>query len=183
MITDTEQLFIHTLDDLGDRGASGDAYVVLGASALLRKLLLDSHPLIDQVNRAHQVKITFEIGKNLVPANVSESTLCFAVQDNLDPNTAAPWVGRTTVSRDGFLSTTVLFAGAHSYSVKDMILFEAHIMGGVHAGTPKEDKEKALSEIANRFQFGGARLSLRQLRAIIRVTLSALKPLREAVEK
>ena len=62
MRTDVEQLFLDTLRDLEQRVSAQDAYQILGISALIRKLLLDGYPLIDQVNRERRLKIWFEIG-------------------------------------------------------------------------------------------------------------------------
>ena len=47
---DPERLFVHALDDLERRAAATDEYEVLMAAGLLRKLLMDAHPLVDQVN-------------------------------------------------------------------------------------------------------------------------------------
>jgi hypothetical protein len=48
---DRETLFLHTLDDLAPRTRPGtDAYTVLMAAGLLRKLILDEPPLVDLVN-------------------------------------------------------------------------------------------------------------------------------------
>jgi hypothetical protein len=54
-------------------------------------------------------------------------------------------------------------------------------MGGVHAGSPNEEKEKVLEAVNSRFAIGGTRASLRQLQAISRVVLKGLEPLRIVV--
>ena len=54
-------------------------------------------------------------------------------------------------------------------------------MGGVHAGSPKEEKERVLHAINGTLAIGGHRASLRQLQAIGRVVLKGLEPLRIAV--
>lgn len=40
-------LFLKTLEDLEKRVNQQDPYQILGASALIRKLFLDDHPLVD----------------------------------------------------------------------------------------------------------------------------------------
>ena len=57
----TEELFLRTIEDLEESISSTDSYTVLQASALLRKLLLDDYPLVDQVNQTYKLKIKFEI--------------------------------------------------------------------------------------------------------------------------
>ena len=58
---DAKDLFIHTLNDLEKRVESTDEYDVLMAAALLRKLLVDGGRLMDQINRAHRLKLRFRI--------------------------------------------------------------------------------------------------------------------------
>lgn len=175
-MTDAEQLFLRTLQDLRTRESSMDPYGILGASGLLRKLLLDDYPLVDQVNRNHRIKMLFEIGEKIIAPDVDSSIVFYSVQDGIDPNTAPPFIGRAKVDRDSFLSTILLVIESQTYTVRDIILFEANVMGGVHAGSPKAEKQNVLAEIGNRFQMGGLRSSLRQLKAIIRVVLKAIDP-------
>ena len=67
-----------------------------------------------------------------------------------------------------------------SYSVREVILFEANVSGAVHAGSAKTDKELALKQVGDSLGIGGYPLALRQLLAIARVILAALRPLRDA---
>jgi hypothetical protein len=94
-----------------------------------------------------------------------------------------PFLQRTTATRDQLLAYVLLRVNGQPYTLKDIVLFEAHVMGAVHAGSPNEDKQKVLLELNNRFQIGGYRSSLRQLQAIGRVIVKGLKPLRDAVQK
>lgn len=181
-MNDTERLFLNTMQDLRDRVASQDPYVVLVASGLLRKLLLDDAPLIDQVNRERRLKVWFEVGEPRgLPPGVPEPVV-YSVQDGIDPDTSPPFVTRRMVTRDQLLGYVLAKVAGRSYSLREIVLFEAHVMGGVHAGTPKDDKERALSEIFNHVGIGGHRASLRQLQAIGRVVLKGLEPLRQAIE-
>ena len=59
MIT-VDELFVRTIDDLEERAGTTDEYELL-AAALLRKLLLDRPPLMDQVNRTRRLPISFRI--------------------------------------------------------------------------------------------------------------------------
>jgi hypothetical protein len=69
------------------------------------------------------------------------------------------------------------------HTLREIILFEANVMGGVHAGSPQSEKERALASIESIFVIGGYRPSLRRLKAIGRVILKALRPLKEEVCK
>lgn len=183
MVTELESLFLHTLDELERRISGEEPYEILSASALIRKLFLDESPLVDQVNRNYKEKIRFEIGMRLVYPTDEPQPIFSTVQDGLDPDTAITGKKCQQVSRDQFLKTTVIVVNGQEYSIRDVILFEANIMGGVHAGAPKNEKEEVMRQLNQFFSVGGYRSSLRQLKAIGRVVLKALKPLRIRVEQ
>jgi hypothetical protein len=174
-------LFLKTLEDIQSRLSETDLYEILLIAGLLRKLLLDDHPLVDQVNRIHRLKLEFEIA---IPENKPEEgdqNSVWSVQDGLDPDTAIPGKKRQILSRDQFLQTAVAMIYGPSYSIRDVIQFEANIAGGVHAGAPRTEKEQALNALGQSFGIGGYEPPLRQLLAIARVSLKALAPLRDAV--
>jgi hypothetical protein len=173
---DTIKLFLETLKDIKKRVASNDAYEILLISALLRKLLLDDFPLLDQVNRKYKLKILYEITK--IQEALVQNSEYYISADMLDPETAPPSKKSQKVSRDQFLKTTVLSVYGKRYSIKDIILFEANIMGGIHAGATKEVKEHALEQINRIYEVQSSRGSLLQLKAIARVVLKALEPLK-----
>ena len=176
-----EGLFIKTLDDLSARIVSSDPYEILGASALIRKLLLDDHPLVDQVNRDYRVKITFDIIQpRATPPGLPAPTF-WTVQDGLDPDTAPPIGQRVQISRDQFFGTVLSIVQGREFTLREIVLFEANVMGGVHAGTAKKDQEKVLESVGQQISVGGYRSSLRQLKAIGRVVLKALQPLADQV--
>ena len=52
-----DELFLETLSDLESRCEPGRTeYDVLGIAGLLRKLLIDAQPLVDQVNRDRHLR-------------------------------------------------------------------------------------------------------------------------------
>lgn len=176
-----ENLFINTLKDLKNKLASADDYEILGISGLLRKLLIDGNPLAHQVNRQYKQKLEFEIG---VDNNFDDfekgkmsSLEFYSVQDGFDPKTSRPGKISRKVNLDAMLRTPLMLVNGRTYTVRDIILFEANIMGGVHAGTPKSEQEEVIAKIAKEISLGGYRSSLRQLKAIGRVVLMGLSPL------
>lgn len=179
-MTESETLFLRTLDDIERRLSQTEPYEILFIAALIRKLFLDDFPLVDQVNRSHRLKLSFETTLPFeLPAGVPAPTF-WTVQDGLDPDTAIPGKRRHVASRDQFFQTIVTIVNDHRYSIREVILFEANVMGAVHAGSPKTDKEQALKQINSTISVGGYASSLRQLQAIARVVLKALAPLRAA---
>src|SRR6266436_5933982 len=128
----TDALFLNTLKDLTARAAASDDYAVLGASALIRKLLIDASPLVDQVNRTHRLKLTFEVSQSnpFIPGVPLPSV--WSVQDGLDPEPSRPGKPRIQVNRDGLLSTVLAVVGGKQLTLREIVLFEANVMGGVH---------------------------------------------------
>jgi len=172
-------LFMATLADIETRLTLKDPYEVLIISALLRKLLIDEHPLLNQVNSSYRIRVSFEI----LPPNdaLVQSADFYILADGLDPETANRPAKSATLSRDQFLKAIVLARAGKRYTIRDLIKFEANIMGGVHAGSPRTEKEKALKEINSIYEIMDTRGSLVQLKAIARVVLKAVKPLRDRI--
>ncbi|MDH5828913.1 hypothetical protein QFW80_00040 [Luteimonas sp. M1R5S18] len=179
-MTESEALFLRTLEDIERRLGQTDPYEILFIAALIRKLFLDDFPLVDQVNRNHKIKLTFETTLPIELPKDFPAPSFWTVQDGLDPDTAIPGKRRYTTSRDQFFQTVVTIVNDHQYSVREVVLFEANVMGAVHAGSPKTDKEHALKQVDSTIAVGGYASSLRQLQAIARVVLKTLSPLRAA---
>ena len=180
---DPETLFLRTLADMEERLGMEDPYEILLIADLLRKLFLDDHPLVDRVNSKHRVKLSFEVpaGVGDYPDFLPTPTL-WSVQDGLDPEVLPLFIKRESLGRDAFFSIVVARVGGHQFSVREIVLFEANVVGAVHAGAPKKEKEQALYEIDRVLSFGGYASALRQLRSIARVVLRAVEPLRERVQ-
>jgi hypothetical protein len=176
-----EVLFLDTLRDLAARAVASDEYTILGASALIRKLLIDGSPLVNQVNRNYRLKLIFEISESQPSVPGVPEPNVWSVQDGLDPETSRPGKPRKTVNRDQLLATVLGIVDGKPYSLREIVLFEANVMGGVHAGSPNEEKEMVLEAVNSTLAIGGTRASLRQLQAISRVVLKGLEPLRVAV--
>lgn len=179
-MNEKEHLFLKTYEDIENRLTKEDPYEILQISALIRKLLLDDYPLVDQVNRNFKKKIIFEITKTQPYPPGIPIPVFFTVQDGLDPDTSRPGKKKIQINRDNFLKTPILLVKGREYSIRDIIQYEAHMMGAVHAGLPKSDKDEILKKIEN-LSVGGYRTSLRQLKAIARVVLKALKPLKDSI--
>lgn len=183
MVTETENLFLNILRDLEERLEAEDPYDILGVAGLIRKLLLDDHPLADQINRKYKLKLVFEIASPLGPPPGLPPPTLFTVQDGIDPDTAPPFKQRVQVTRDQLFQAVLVIVNNHQYTMREIVLFEANVMGAIHAGSPKTDKEKILHEINSTIAVGGYTSSLRQLKGIGRVVLRALIPLREQIEQ
>ncbi len=178
---DANSLFLKTLEDIRSRLTQSDPYEILLIAGLLRKLFLDDHPLVDQVNREHRIKLQFEVTASINRPVDGDKNSLWSVQDGLDPETALHGKERLVLSRDQFFQTVVAMVFGPSFTVRDVIQFEASVAGAVHAGAPKTEKEKALDMVGKSIGIGGYAPTLRQLLAIARVSLKALAPLSAAI--
>ena len=182
---DVHELFLHKCDDLSNRVSSADDYTVLGASMLLRQLFLDGDKsLVDLINRKHRVRLEFVIldTERLVELHSVLPALEFmGIQDALDP-AVIPNPPEKTVGRDEFFRTIVQVGSSKSFTVRNIVLHQANAMGGVHAGAyagePRDEREAALYRAEVSLRVGGVAPGLRQLKAIGKVVLRALRPLR-----
>jgi hypothetical protein len=179
---DTDRLFLESLAELEQKVASANEYDVLAISRLLRLLLSDSPPLIHQVNRSIRLKLRFQCAQSYMlklPENLRPDSM--SSQDGFDPETAIRGNQRVEVGLDDLLAQTVAVHEKKALSVLDVIRYEAHVGGGVHAGKPKEDEDVALHKLNATMSIQGYTPSLRQLQAIGRVVLRGLRELQERV--
>lgn len=180
---DRETLFLKTLDDIEERSKSQDPYTILGVSALIRKIFLEKHPLVDTVNQRFREKLKFTISAGRIPKKENLPAGSFwSQQDGLDPDTSPPGIPTKILGRKDFFQHVVIATSEYRHTIRDVIRYQAHVVGGVHAGAPEDDKEKALEKIDQLFLIGGHAMATRQLLAVARVILKALSPLRLAIQ-
>lgn len=158
---------------------------MLSAAAILRRLLLDERRLVDRVNRDRRLKLTYRI--NVRPpiwqVTGDPSPITWSREDGLDPETAHGVPQPQDVTLDRLLATLVVVHNGYEVSVKELIQHAAHVKGGVHLGEPKSDKDRALSELASSLSIGGYSAGTGPMKAIGRVVLKGLQPLRALIEE
>ena len=76
-----------------------------------------------------------------------------------------------------------MWLNGHSITVRDLIGHLANVGGAVHAGEPRTDKQRALTEVAQQIKIGGYDPDIRALQAVARVVLRGLRELRQQVAK
>jgi hypothetical protein len=190
-ITDKRYLFLRTYDDLLQRCDSDDEYTMLGISSLLRLLLWDERPLVDQINRRFRQKIVFRVGKVITPNLVKDqpaqgrlrlisSGLSLHAVENAfyASDTATEY---QNLNKDQFYRLPVLQVGEHVFTVLELMQHMAYVGGTIHAFDPSEDRDQALHEFRGLSQMQGVGPGLRTLRAIGRVVADALIPLRDTL--
>jgi hypothetical protein len=180
-----DQLFLETLRDLEKRtGTAASEYELLRSAALLRQLLLDESPLVHQVNRGRNLRFVFRVNvrEPIWKRAGTDPPVFWSRHDGLDPDTALVSAEIAELKWDGFLGALVMIVDRRNFTVRDIIDQAAHVLGGVHAGTPREQAQEALSAVAASFRIGDADPVTGALRAIARIVLRAFDPLRRQIE-
>lgn len=140
-----DQLFLDTLQDLREKHQSRQPYALLRGSGLLRQLLLDSQPLVDQVNSRHRLRVEFETIDFTFKPPFPIARVHLRWQ-NLDISTL-PQARKIRVDRSRLLAAPVLVFKGREFTVHDLIQTAANVWGGVHKGSPKSDQQRQLTEM------------------------------------
>jgi hypothetical protein len=179
---DADKLFLERSKEIEKLVQSNSEFDVLRLSAALRQLLLDSPPLIHEVNRDRRLKVSFEVGDFTIQPNAHTEVLF--LEDGVDPETRrSPLLPRREVRLEGFLGHKMLYLKGKPHSVRDVITHGANVAGGVHRTTNPEERHKLIADFSKSISLGGMPGAIRVLQAIGRVTLRGLRPLIEAVER
>lgn len=179
---DPKALFVATLGELERYVVVGDDYAMLRASALLRQLLVDQHPLVHLVNRVYKLPLKFTVcGRPYREVVFADDPVFYSAIGGIHRSGPLPHQAEL-LSIDQFLATTVVKVGEELLTIRDLISISANVLGGVHKDEPKEGKERALADFRQHLEFpGGRALNAEQMMPIILIVLDALEPLRLAV--
>lgn len=170
-----EQLFLNTLADIEARLITGERYQLLRSSAMLRQLFLDNDPLVHKVNRNYHLKLLFRCRTYpaISPKISNRVTYSFSPEIQINDQDAAP-----LVPLNKFLKFPCLIRDdEYLATVEDVIKHWAHVMGGVHFGSPETNQEHALNEFNIFVKTYGAEAGLHILAGILRISLLGLLPL------
>jgi hypothetical protein len=180
---DSEQLFLASVEDLERYVGIGDDYAMLRAAALLRQLFMDQSPLVHQVNRKYRLYLKFPVcGRPYTEVVLSMAPTFYSALDGIHRSGPTPHQ-LEELSLDNFLATKVLKLGDNVLTIGDLISISANVLGGVHRGTARTEKEQAV-EAFNRQVFAyGHPISAAQMRPVVMVALEGLFPLVEAAKK
>ena len=176
VLTDLEKLFVESVKDLDQKISSTDHYQLLRASGIIRQLLMDSAPLIQQVNRNYRIKVTFEVlpMQNDLPVP-PDTHWCSITPDN---GPVEPTI-QCTLSQ--LLQMQCVVHNGKPYTVHDVITCCAHVLGGVHAGKPTSDADRNLVELERTIRFIDSSTIDHTLKGIAQVVTWGCLPLIKAI--
>jgi hypothetical protein len=176
MLIDIEEFFLLTLIDLRKRIENETLYDAIRACGLCRQLIVDGpHSLAIKANKEHKIKLSFEINDtNNSNFRLNENSISWVTIEPV-------LITSIDVNLEKLLSTNCLNYYNHLYSVRDIISAASNFMGGIHAGVPKDEKQKALLAIDEASK-ANKKLTQISFIAICRVVLDGLKPLEETIK-
>jgi hypothetical protein len=176
--SEPEYFFLGTVAEIDRKTNEGGKYNLITSAGLLRKLLMDSHPLIHMVNKTYRQKIEFEF----VPFDYHpELPLSLDVELIDVDGTSFPGVKTIRGGLDVFLRTPCFRFEGITASVRDLIRACANAKGGVHLGVARTVEENRVIDWDRMFQSFGTEPSLIVVAGVCRVSLRGLLPLVGAI--
>ena len=176
-------LFCNKYDELKELVELRVPYNLTKASAIIRQLLINGTPLMNQANAHHKLKITFPVSQFSVPdlsEPINQGMGIWIIQDTLYPP-EKPTDPCDYLRRDQFLSKIIMLIYGMEISIKDVIKFEANVKGGVHLkNVLSKDEEKIMEFLANTISILGDRPTRRIQSSIGKSVIEGLKELRQA---
>ena len=90
---------------------------------------------------------------------------------------------RVSLNRDKFLKERSLNYNGRDITVLEIIKACAHVMGGVHSGSPEEESDEDILDLDEICRVGGMQISLVALKEIVQIALDGLQPLTNAITR
>jgi hypothetical protein len=198
---DADRLFIATLDDLAERaGWQSSEYALIRAAGLLRELLTDGSPLVQQVARADRPRPVYRIRRRKSDPSGEPWFWLGGIDPEHPVKPEHPNADRLDeligavepVDLKGLLAVQIVCLGPEGrragaaltfLTVRDIIRYHSHVSGGVHHGKATEPQHLALEQFYLRIGYGPIPIELMAIASIAPVVLRGLQPLREAIEK
>jgi hypothetical protein len=179
-----EWLFVETVVDVRRRShhpAARNRYELLGIAPLLRKLLIDSRPLLNTVQAARLDVVTdFRIKPWSAPDDSQSSAeFSYHLQLGGPELVGGPEEPRARKLKH-FLSATVGFIEGKPLTVREVVRYYAHVEGGVHFGVPASDEERVLNMMAP-LLLGRSTGQIQILAHLGTIVVNALTPLCESI--
>jgi len=183
-----KELFLNILLDIEKKLLTNNYYEKFKIAQLLRQLLLDSKPLLHEVNKVKKRKITFTINDYVIPVEYGSA---WGIVSGFDPAKSSDGTNINKVSLDGLLSVTVLLIDPYAYSVKELISIVANKLGAVHLDFPlsendikneTDQKVYKLFDLLSKTRVNDIPIYIETICSVSRVVLTGLDPIRADLE-
>jgi hypothetical protein len=181
----SRKIFLHSVNDLGERTEMANTYTILKASGIIRQLLIDGNSLYDQVNRDYKEKLMFRVQqKPKIPTeSVGENGqilnqwfgITFIYPNKESKNTEL-------LNKDDFLKYKILNFGDEEFTVLEVIKICSNKYGGIHYENVKDEREILLDKLNSSFTLLNFDCVIYSMHGIMRVCHDALLPLSNKIE-
>lgn len=179
-----EWLFVETVDDLRRRSTDPDTlsrYELLGIALLLRKLLLEKRSLVDVVRYVRrEVPIEFRIVPWSPDSAPAGATLPPYLLRLGGPALIGGPDSEPVTKPQKFIKAIVGEAGGEPLTVQQLVLYYAHVEGGVHLGEPEEPEQAIMSPMGS-LLLGHSNGQIQTLAYVAAIVADALTPLRDSI--
>ena len=176
-----DELFVRRFDDLADGLRARDDYERLKVAAGLRQMLLDESPLVHQANRSRRLKLRFRVNKTRDHSHLPVQPDVLFHAHGLDPTVFQVREGTRELKLEQFLALPLVETPQAPISVADLIRYGANKAGGVHLDPARDDSDTRLEAAFGRMAAFGVHALAIALQTITRITLAALRPLRDSI--
>jgi hypothetical protein len=181
---DSVSAFCWTMVDLDACIRSTYHYHQLRIAGLLRLLVFDEYPLVNQVNRVHKAKLRFSHrpGVTATRPSVAEEIEIGGTRTGivyLDPATDQGTAEEElTSSLSSWLKLGAFRLAGRVLTVQEFTKQMAYVEGLTHASSPRDDEERQLVAVRNKLRLADfSDPSLFVLKQIGTVTHAGLRPL------
>jgi hypothetical protein len=182
-LVSNEERFVWDIDDLQDILKYPDARNLVGASAILRRLLTDGECLLHKVSKGRDFKPRFTVAARDSPPEIPEFAKAHGISE-----LKAFWTNPALDVRDGmptkelglddFLREPVHRFGDGKITIKELINYVANVGGGVHQGKPRNrDNAPLIDATKDTIIINGRGYPLESIKHIAHITRNALYPL------
>jgi hypothetical protein len=177
---DVDRFFLETLDDLEARAVWGASeYSLLRASALLRELLIDDHPVVHQVNHARGMRLRFRVRQ--APPTSSGLHIWLGINPDDKVEESGSEASTTEVGIRDLLALPMVFLPSSTLTVHDLITLGSNVLGGIHLGPPRQARHQELIDYPLKISHGLVPIELVSMVPITAVLLGGIEPLRARV--
>jgi hypothetical protein len=185
-MTQNEHLFISTIFDLQEKLEKANLYSIVRASGLIRQLLIDEKPLLNQINRKYKEKIVFKVQIN---------DDIYKERINNDGTISKPWFALTFINpdinsknfkllnKDNFLKYKPLFYQEKEFSVLDIIKICSNKYGGIHLDELKNEQDIYLDKLNSTFNLNNFDCVIVVMYDIANICLNSLLPLTKKINE
>ncbi|MGZ5191402.1 MAG: hypothetical protein ACXWCZ_10305 [Flavisolibacter sp.] len=152
-------------------------YDMIKACGLCRQLITEKRNLVDQINRKYNIDLIFTVVDWEEFSKLRTQILWITIDPTNRSNDKT-----LQLNLEQFHAHVLLKFHQFDFTVKDVIRFVSHLMGGIHSGIPEHVNERAFLAFNKAIDESSPPLIVYAIKAICTVIIKAMEPLEIAVK-